>query len=222
MSLDAVGITAGYAGTSNVLQDASLSVSAGEIVGLAGPSGSGKSTLARVLAMLLEPRAGTVTIDGSTVPGTGFGVPASMRRQVAMLFQSPRAATDPRMSLRSIIEQPAAIVGRKIVAHDLAARVGLTPDLLTRRPHQVSDGQLQRACVARALAQEPKYLICDEATAMLDAATTASIMHVIRNEAEETGMGVLLISHDTELLNALCTQEVHSMDGVDFQGRRAT
>ncbi|SNT48780.1 ABC transporter ATP-binding protein [Rhodococcoides kyotonense] len=206
MSLDAIGITAGYPGTSHVLQDASLSVPAGELVGLAGPSGSGKSTMARVLSLLLAPQAGTVTIDGSSVRGSGFGVPSDVRRQVAMLFQSPRSATDPRMTLQAIIEQPAAIAGREIVARELAARVGLTPDLLTRRPHQVSDGQLQRACVARALAQEPKYLICDEATAMLDAATTASIMQLIRNEAEESGMGVLLISHDTELLNALCAR----------------
>ncbi|SNT41669.1 ABC transporter ATP-binding protein [Rhodococcoides kyotonense] len=206
MSLDAVGITAGYDGTSNVLHDASLSVPAGDVVGLAGPSGSGKSTMARVLSLLLAPRTGTVSIDGTAVRGTGFGVPSHVRRQVAMLFQSPRSATDPRMTLQAIIEQPAVIAGRKIVARDLAARVGLTPDLLTRRPHQVSDGQLQRACVARALAQEPKYLICDEATAMLDAATTASIMQLIRTEARDAGMGVLLISHDTELLDAMCTR----------------
>jgi peptide/nickel transport system ATP-binding protein len=203
MSLDAVNVTAGYPGTSDVLRGESFSVPAGEVVGLAGPSGSGKSTLARVLALLLAPREGTVSIDGRTVDGVGFSVPPEVRRQVAMLFQSPRAATDPRMTLRSIIEQPAVIVRRSILVEELADRVGLTPDLLTRRPHQVSDGQLQRACVARALAQEPKYLICDEATAMLDAATTASIMRLVQREAREAGMGVLMISHDTELLAAV-------------------
>ena len=81
--------------------------------------------------------------------------------------------------------------------------MGLTPDLLGRRPHQVSDGQLQRACIARALAQQPRYLICDEATAMLDAATTASIMRLVLHEASEAGMGVLMISHDLELLDAV-------------------
>lgn len=203
MSLDAVNITAGYPGTSNVLQNSSFSIPAGSMVGLAGPSGSGKSTLARVLALLLKPHSGVVSIDGREVHGVGFSVPSAVRRQVAMLFQSPRAATDPRMTLRAIIEQPAAIVGRSIVTENLAERVGLTSDLLTRRPHQVSDGQLQRACIARALAQEPKYLICDEATSMLDAATTASIMRLVQNEAREAGMGVLMISHDTELLAAV-------------------
>lgn len=221
MSLDAVNITAGYAGTSDVLRGESLSVPAGALVGLTGPSGTGKSTLARVLSLLLKPRAGVVTIDGYRVDGAGFAVPSEIRRRVAMLFQSPRAATDPRMTLRDIIEQPAAIAGRTIATAALAERVGLTPDLLVRRPHQVSDGQLQRACVARALAQEPKYLICDEATAMLDAATTASIVRLVQSEARERGIGVLLISHDTELLAAVGTEEVHSWVGASGQAARA-
>lgn len=203
MSLDAVNITAGYPGTSNVLDDYSISVPPGSLVGLAGPSGTGKSTLARVLALLLKPSAGFVSIDGIPVRGVGYSVPADIRRRIAMVFQSPRAATDPRMTLRAIIEQPASMVHRTIVVEDLAARVGLTPDLLSRRPHQVSDGQLQRACVARALAQEPKYLICDEVTAMLDTATTASIVRLVQKEARNAGMGVLMISHDTELLAAV-------------------
>lgn len=203
MSLDAVGVTAGYSGTADVLRARSMSIPAGSLVGLAGASGTGKSTMARVLALLLEPRGGHVTVDGTVVRGAGYSVPPDLRRQVALLFQSPRAATDPRMTLRRIIEQPAAIVRRAVVVDELAERVGLTPDLLARRPHQVSDGQLQRACIARALAQQPRYLICDEATAMLDSATTASLVRLVRNEAHEAGMGVLMISHDTELLDAV-------------------
>ncbi|MGB3373047.1 MAG: ATP-binding cassette domain-containing protein [Rhodococcus sp. (in: high G+C Gram-positive bacteria)] len=218
MSLDAVDITAGYSGTSDVLVRESFSIPAGSLVGLAGPSGSGKSTLARVLALLLEPRAGIVTIDGREVRGVGLAVPSAIRRQVAMLFQSPRAATDPRMTLRAIIEQPAKIVRRRIVVEELVERVGLTADLLDRRPHQVSDGQLQRACVARALAQEPRYLICDEATAMLDAATTASIMRLVQSEAREAGMGVLMISHDAELLAAVGAVAGHRQGVFDSRG----
>ncbi len=203
MSLEAVGITAGYPGTPDVLQGRSVRIPAGSLVGLTGASGTGKSTMARVLALLLEPRAGVVTVDGTVVRGAGYAVPPHVRRQVALLFQSPRSATDPRMTLRSIIEQPAAIARRAVVVDQLAERVGLTPDLLARRPHQVSDGQLQRACIARALAQAPRYLVCDEATAMLDASTTASLVRLIRDEAQEFGMGVLMISHDTELLDAI-------------------
>ncbi|MET0196508.1 ABC transporter ATP-binding protein [Rhodococcus sp. RS1C4] len=203
MSLDASDITAAYPGTNDVLVRQSLSVPAGELVGLAGPSGSGKSTMARVLALLLAPREGVVRIDGVDVSGVGFSVPPDVRRKVALLFQSPRSATDPRMTLRSIIEQPAVIARRAADVDELADSVGLTTDLLARKPHQVSDGQLQRACVARALAQKPKYLICDEATAMLDAATTAAIVRLIQGNADAAGMGVLMISHDVELLSAI-------------------
>ncbi|WP_020113287.1 ABC transporter ATP-binding protein [Rhodococcus sp. 114MFTsu3.1] len=203
MSLDASDITAAYPGTNDVLVRQSLSVPPGELVGLAGPSGSGKSTMARVLALLLAPREGVVRIDGVDVSGVGFSVPPDVRRKVALLFQSPRSATDPRMTLRSIIEQPAVIARRAADVDELADSVGLTTDLLARKPHQVSDGQLQRACVARALAQQPKYLICDEATAMLDAATTAAIVRLIQRTADAAGMGVLMISHDVELLSAI-------------------
>lgn len=206
MSLDALAVTVGYPGASAVLHEASLSIPSGEMIGLSGPSGSGKSTMARVLTLLLRPQRGYVCVDGRRVSGVGFSVPPAVRRQVAMLFQAPRAATDPRMTLRAIVEQPSSIVHRKIVVEELAERVGLTRDLLDRRPHQVSDGQLQRACVARALAQEPRYLVCDEATSMLDAATTASIMRLVQDEARDAGMGVLMISHDLELLDALCTR----------------
>lgn len=208
MSLEARAVTVGYRGTSDVLDNVTLSIPAGSMVGLAGPSGSGKSTMARVLTLLLEPRAGTVSIDGTVARGSGFAVPADLRRQVAMLFQSPRAAADPRMTLRALISQPAGIAKFEVDVDELAQRVGLTPDLLTRRPHQVSDGQLQRACVARALAQRPRYLVCDEMTAMLDAGTTASIMRLVQEQARENGLGVLMISHDRELLGALgCSLE---------------
>lgn len=203
MSLDAVEITAGYPGTPDVQQKRSISIPAGSLVGLAGASGTGKTTMARVLALLSQPTAGFVRVDGTVVRGAGYSVAPQLRRQVAMLFQAPRSAVDPRMTLRAIIEQPAAIARRTVDVHGIADRVGLTPDLLSRRPRQVSDGQLQRACIARALVQQPRYLICDEATSMLDAATTASLARLVLHEADAAGMGVLMISHDTELLDAL-------------------
>ncbi|MFD6093713.1 ABC transporter ATP-binding protein [Oerskovia sp. NPDC060338] len=206
MSLEARGVVAGYRRKPPVLTDVSISVPAGTIVGLSGPSGTGKTTLARVLALLDAPRAGAVTIDDQVATGTRFAVQGDLRGSVAMLFQSPRASTDPRLTLRSIIAQPAEVARRPVDVEGVAARVGLTPDLLTRRPYQVSDGQLQRACLARALAQEPRYLICDEATAMLDAATTATLVRLVEAEAAAQGVGVLLISHDEELLAACCSQ----------------
>ena len=164
MSLDAVAVSAGYAREPDVLQQVSLTVRPGQIAGLAGASGSGKSTLARVLALMVEPRSGSVRLDGTTVRGVGHAVPGRMRAQIAMLHQSPREATDPRMTLAAIIEQPARIARRTVDVGILAQRVGLTPDLLGRRPHQVSDGQLQRACLARASAQNARYLIDRKST----------------------------------------------------------
>jgi ABC-type dipeptide/oligopeptide/nickel transport system ATPase subunit len=205
MSLVADGITAGYRGR-HVLTAVSLSVAAGETVGLRGPSGSGKSTLVRVLALLHAPEAGHVSLDGERVAGVRHRVPASVRTRIGVLFQSPRAAADPRLTLADLIAEPLRAAGRprdeiapRVAA--LADRAGLTADLLTRRPHAVSDGQLQRACLARALVHGPRYLLCDEATTMLDASTQALVAAVISEEQRATGMGVLVVSHDAALLD---------------------
>ncbi len=191
--LTGTGITAGY--RAPVITGVSLTVQPGRTVGLAGPSGSGKSTLARVLALLHKPFAGTVEIDGETV--TGFRFRATQRTRIGVLFQQPRLSVDPRFTLRRAIAEP---VGDPARVEELADLVMLTGDLLDRRPHEVSDGQLQRACLARALALNPRYLICDEMTTMLDASTTAALVGVIRAYQERTGAGVLAISHDATLL----------------------
>lgn len=219
MSLVIKDVTAGYDGRA-VLSDVRLTVTPGRIVGLCGPSGVGKSTLGRVACGLLEPSAGDVLADGSPV-STRRG---RMDGRVAMLFQSPRRSAPPRMRLRDLIAEPmrlaahrsrAAAAGRvasgspaEAVAW-LAQEVGLTDDLLDRLPAEVSDGQLQRAALARALASGPRYLVSDEATAMLDAVSTAGIARLIRARAD-AGLGVLAISHDRELLDAWA-DEVHDI-----------
>ena len=195
-------ITVTY-GHRRVLDGVSLSVARGETVGLRGPSGAGKSTLLRVLALLHRPAAGRVSIDGVPVRGTRYAVPAAVRTRIGVLFQSPRAAADPRLSLADIIAEPLRVARRPGPAErvaELADTVGLTADLLTRRPHAVSDGQLQRACLARALAHTPDYLLCDEATTMLDAATQALIAAVITDYQRRHRAGVLLVTHDPALM----------------------
>ncbi|EWM66228.1 ABC transporter ATP-binding protein [Micromonospora sp. M42] len=136
-----------------------------------------------------------------------------MRTRVAILFQSPRAATDPRLSLADIVAEPLRATGtpREQAAArtaELADLVGLTTDLLTRRPHAVSDGQLQRACLARALVHRPDYLLCDEATAMLDASTQAHVAAVIGDYQRRQGAGVLVITHDPALMARWATRVV--------------
>jgi peptide/nickel transport system ATP-binding protein len=155
--LTATELTAGYRKDVPVLKGLSLALEPGRTVGLLGPSGCGKSTLVRVLALLQAPWEGRVDIDGVPVTGYRYAAPASLRRTVGVVFQQPRLSVDPRFTLR-----------RTVGADALAELVDLTPELLDRRPHEVSEGQLQRACLARALAVRPKYLLCDEMTAMLD------------------------------------------------------
>lgn len=195
MSLQAHYITAGHHGGEPVLTNVSLTIAAGSITGLTGASGSGKTTLARVLAGLHTPDYGHVTFDDELLSVAAPGA-------VAMLFQSPRQAVTARWTLCRIIAEPLrARRGRADTVHAAVQRVGLTDDLLDRRPHEVSDGQLQRACLARALVQRPRYLICDEMTAMLDPATTATLTAIITEETR-SGLGVLAISHHHDLLAA--------------------
>lgn len=198
-------VTVGY-GRQVVLDGVSLRVGRGETVGLRGPSGCGKSTLVRVLALLHRPDRGQVSIDGTPVNAVRYAVPVDLRTRVAVLFQSPRAAADPRLSLTDLIAEPLRALRtpeptvREQVA-ELADLVGLTSDLRTRRPHAVSDGQLQRACLARALVHRPDYLLCDEATAMLDASTQAHVAAVIRDYQQTQHAGVLVVTHDQTLMD---------------------
>lgn len=202
--LSAVGVSAGWTRGRPVVRDVSLTVHPGEVLGLQGPSGCGKSTLARVLAILHAPEAGAVTIDGERVTRWRHRAPRALRTRIGLVFQQPRMSVDPHLTLRDIVAEPLLATGRRAEVADrvaqLAADVGLTEELLTRRPHAVSDGQLQRGCLARALVLRPRYLICDEMTTMLDASTTATLVHALDDYRRSEGAGILAVSHDDELL----------------------
>ena len=201
--LTGTGIDAGYLRNDPVLRAVDIEIGPGEVVGLAGPSGCGKSTLARVLALLLAPWSGRVDIDGAPAAGVRYQAPRQQRTAIGVVFQQPRLSVDPRLTLRETIVEPLRACKRRLdddQTAELTDRVGLTAELLGRRPHEVSDGQLQRACIARALILRPRYLICDEMTAMLDTSTTAALVDVIMTHTAQTGAGVLAISHDEALL----------------------
>ncbi|MFF8033581.1 MULTISPECIES: ABC transporter ATP-binding protein [unclassified Streptomyces] len=211
--LELRAVTAGYDRRAPAVRDASLTVAPGEAVGLLGPSGCGKSTLARVAALLHRPDAGTVLLDGTPVRHWRHRAPRSLRTAFGVVFQQPRLSADPRLRLADLIAEPLRATGRRAAVPDrvaeLAGTVGLTPDLLTRRPHEVSDGQLQRACLARALVLRPRWLICDEMTAMLDASTTAALVAVVEDYRASTGAGLLAVGHDQTLLNRWCDRTAH-------------
>ncbi|QNE73469.1 ATP-binding cassette domain-containing protein [Streptomyces finlayi] len=217
-------VTAGYDRRDPVVRDVSLAVAQGESVGLLGPSGCGKSTLARVAALLHRPDAGSVTLDGAPVRGWRHSAPREQRTAVGVVFQQPRLSADPRLSLRELIAQPLRSTGRRREVAErvgaLASEVGLTEELLGRRPHAVSDGQLQRACVARALVLRPGLLICDEMTAMLDASTTAALVAVVETYRAESGAALLAVGHDRVLLERWCERTVRWAE-LGRQGERA-
>ncbi len=210
--LELIRITAGYDRRDPVVRDVSLHVGAGEAVGLLGPSGCGKSTLAKVAALLHRPDAGTMTLDGTVIRGWRHSAPRARRTAVGVVFQQPRLSADPRLSLRELIAQPLRSTGRRREVPErvaeLARSVGLSDELLERRPHAVSDGQLQRACLARALVLEPRLLICDEMTAMLDASTTAALVAVVERYRAASGAALLAVGHDRVLLERWCDRTV--------------
>ncbi|GAA2306879.1 ATP-binding cassette domain-containing protein [Streptomyces hawaiiensis] len=210
--LELRSITAGYARNAPVVRDVSLTVGPGESVGLLGPSGCGKSTLARVAALLHRPDSGTLLLDGEPVRRWRHRAPRARRTAVGVVFQQARLSADPRLPLTDLIAEPLRATGRgrEVPARvdELAPTVGLTPDLLTRRPHEVSDGQLQRACLARALVLRPRLLVCDEMTAMLDASTAAALVAAVEDYRAATGAALLAVGHDRTLLERWCDRTV--------------
>lgn len=215
--LELRSITAGYVRNAPVVRDVSLTVAPGESVGLLGPSGCGKSTLARVAALLHRPDSGTLLLDGEPVRRWRHRAPRDRRTAFGVVFQQARLSADPRLPLTDLIAEPLRATGRGAEVPgriaELAPVVGLTPDLLTRRPHEVSDGQLQRACLARALVLRPRLLVCDEMTAMLDASTAAALVAAVEDYRAATGAALLAVGHDRTLLKRWCDRTVH-WDGL--------
>ncbi|WP_235157564.1 ATP-binding cassette domain-containing protein [Rhodococcus ruber] len=200
-----------------VIAPVDLAVRAGEIVGITGPSGSGKSTLAALLARINKPDSGHVELGGVKTT-SGLDLTPAERRRVAWVSQHPRQSVDPRLSLRRTIELPARLAGISVDAVALASRLGLDSALLERRPHEVSGGELQRACLARAVALGPEFLVLDEITSMLNRATATDILGFVAAEAS-AGTGVLLVGHDVAALHSVCDRVLAlrpSNDGAVF------
>ncbi|ADG78579.1 ABC transporter related protein OS=Tsukamurella paurometabola (strain ATCC 8368 / DSM / CCUG 35730 / CIP 100753 / JCM 10117 / KCTC 9821 / NBRC 16120 / NCIMB 702349 / NCTC 13040) OX=521096 GN=Tpau_1967 PE=4 SV=1 [Tsukamurella paurometabola] len=174
-----------------VLDGVNVTVHAGAVTGVLGPSGAGKTTLLRVLAGLLSPDAGSVDHGG--------GAPRPAAGTLAMLAQHPRTVCNPRWPLARIVGEPRRISGVGIGVDEAADRAGLQPSLLDRFPAQVSDGQLQRACVARILVQAPRFLLADEPVAMLDPVSARAVLRIL-DAVTAAGTGVVLVSHNAALV----------------------
>lgn len=204
--LELRGVTTGYGDPSRatpVLSDFHLRVAPGQRWGLLGPSGSGKTTITRLLSFQLPLWAGSYQLDGEPVTATGWDVPAAVRRRVGLVFQSARAAANPRMRLRTAITEPLRCLPGALrpdgeaAGERLAAALDLArfpSDLLDRLPAEVSEGELARAMLARAVIAEPRYLVSDEPTASLDPATAAAVWDAL-GQLADNGVAVLVVSH---------------------------
>lgn len=188
--------------TVKAVDGVTLAVGAGETVGIIGESGSGKSTLGRVMAGLLRPTRGRVLhagADPATMGGREF---AQRRRDFQIVFQDPNAALDPRMTIGQSVREPLDIVNvepgaqRELRVASLLDRVGLDAEFAARYPHELSGGQKQRANIARALALEPKLLVCDEVVAALDVSIQADILNLFVRLQSELGLAYVFITHD--------------------------
>ncbi len=196
MLLEAKNIHFRYEKGPWILNDIHLSLHTGEVVGLAGPSGCGKSTLARIMAGFEKPLQGQVLLEGKPLPKTGYN-------PVQLIFQHPEKAVNPRWPMKKTLYegwQP---------DEEILEELEIGREWLTRYPNELSGGELQRFCVARALGPQTRFLIADEMTTMLDAITQAKIWRVVLEVARKREIGILAISHEDHLIKRIADRIVH-------------
>lgn len=177
-----------------VIDGLDLTISPGERVGLRGPSGQGKTTLCKLLAGYERPVRGKVLLDGRPIREYRGFCP------VQMIWQHPETVVDPLLRMKQTMEEAGDIEER------LLEKLHINKEWMDRYPSELSGGELQRFCLARALRAETKYLLCDEITAMLDLVTQAQIWEFILEEAERREIGMLIVSHSEALLKKVCTR----------------
>jgi len=190
----------------HAVDNVTMDVAKGEVVGLVGESGCGKSTLGRMVAGIMDPTAGEIYYQGKMVAAHGEGEKSQDMLAIQMIFQDPFASLNPRMRVEEIIgEAPVVhnIVAQKDMSdyvREVMLRVGLDPEYIRRYPHQFSGGQRQRIGIARALAVKPDFLVCDEAIAALDVSIQAQVINLFMDLREDLDLTYLFISHDLSVV----------------------
>lgn len=196
MSLIAKEIVFSYEKKGIVLLDHfGIEVKPNERVGIFAPSGFGKTTLMKIIAGYLKPKEGEIYIDGEKPPKKGY-------YPVQMIWQHPEKAVNPRMRMKEILAE-----GDQI-EEEMLKKLGIRREWIDRYPGELSGGELQRFCIARALGKRTKYLIADEITTMLDVITGRQIWNFLLEETERRQIGMLIVSHKKELLDEVCTRQI--------------
>ena len=199
------GVSVVFDGRVRALDDVTLAIGKGEIVGLVGESGSGKSTLCRVLVGLTPPSSGTVTVGNRPVREQLAQGALAFRRRAQLLLQDAVASLSPRMTIGRTLEEPIAIhaLPRAEALARLSAilkRLGLSSDVLAKFPHQISGGQARRVGVARALLMRPEIIVADEPTAGLDVSVQGELLNLLLDLQREFGLTYLLVSHNLNVI----------------------
>jgi len=186
-----------------------LEIRRGETLGLVGESGCGKSTLARLITALMPVTAGSITFDGQDITRLRGGALRRVRRKMQMIFQDPFASLDPRMTVGDILQEPldnfhvGSVRERRQRVQELLRLVGLNPNFTNRYPHEFSGGQRQRIGIARALAVNPSFIVCDEAVSALDVSIAAQIINLLQDLQREFQLTYLFIAHDLAVVRHL-------------------
>ncbi len=195
------------------VDDVSLEIMPGECLGLVGESGSGKTTLGRSILGLDESREGEIFYGDTDIRGLGYHAMRPMRKDLQMIFQDPFSSLNPRLTVLEILTEGLIEHGilkgdrREVAAHWLT-EVGLEADVMNRYPHEFSGGQRQRICVARAVAVEPKFVVCDEAVSALDVTIQAQVIDLLMELRDKLGLSYLFISHDLSVVKRICDRTV--------------